>query len=81
MSGGTFKRLIKALEHVYVFSFRQLSDGRAHEGLTDQQLHELLIGLSKKEGVFGVAFEILGTRVFGLKSDKKPVSEAVKATG
>ena len=78
-----FERMMKALaiDTVPVSSFGLLASGRAHEGLDDEQLRQILRGVMTKEGGNGVATLILGMRVFGKVSDKLPISESLKATG
>lgn len=77
-----FERMMKALEidTVPVSSFGVLATGRAHEGLDDEQLRQILNGITVKEGGNSVATQILGMRVFGKLSDKLPITESLKAT-
>ena len=78
-----FERLMKALaiDTVPVSSFGLLANGRAHEGLDDEQLRQILRGITGKDGGNSVATQILGMRVFGKLSDKLPITESLKATG
>jgi hypothetical protein len=78
-----FERMMKALaiDTVPVSSFGLLASGRAHEGLDDEQLRQILRGITAKEGGNSVATQILGMRVFGKLSDKLPITESLKATG
>jgi hypothetical protein len=83
IGGKAFERIVKmvALATVPVSTFRHLALGRAHEGLDDDQLHEVLHGIMGREGGDTVAAEILGMRVFGRRADKLLVSESLKAMG
>ncbi|KQV97997.1 exonuclease SbcCD subunit D C-terminal domain-containing protein [Rhizobacter sp. Root1221] len=83
LNGKAFERMMRALaiDTVPIFSFHLLANGRAHEGLDDEQLRLLLQGIIRRDGGNRVAAEILGMRVFGRRSDKLPISESLKATG
>jgi hypothetical protein len=78
-----FERMMKALAiaTVPVSSFGVLASGRAHERLDDEQLRQILRGITAKEGGNSVAAQILGMRFFGKLSDKLPITESLKATG
>lgn len=78
-----FERMMKALaiDTVPVSSFGLLASGRAHEGLDDEQIRQLISGITAREGGSSVATQILGMRVFGKLSDKLPITESLKATG
>jgi hypothetical protein len=83
VNGKGFERMMKALaiDTVAVSSFQLLANGRVHEGLDDEQLRQVLRGITIKEGGNGVAAQVLGMRVFGRLSDKLPISESLRATG
>ena len=83
VNGKAFERMIKALaiDTVPVSSFDLLANGRAHEGLDDEQLRLILQGIMAKDGGNDVATQVLGMRIFGRVSDKLPMSESMKATG
>jgi hypothetical protein len=83
VNGKAFERMMKALaiDTVPVSSFVLLANGRAHEGLDDEQLRLILQGIMTKDGGNDVATQVLGMRIFGRISDKLPISESVKATG
>lgn len=83
VNGKAFERMIKALaiDTVPVSSFVLLANGRAHEGLDDEQLRLILQGIMAKDGGNNVATQVLGMRIFGRISDKLPISESLKATG
>src|SRR5260370_1375587 len=55
--------------------------GRIHEGMDDAQLSDFLRKLALRADGPPIAIEILGMRVFGAKSDKLSVSEAIKDMG
>lgn len=78
-----FERMMKALaiDTVPFSSFVLLANGRAHEGLDDEQLRLMLQGIMTKDGSNDVATQVLGMRIFGRLSDQLPISESVKATG
>ncbi len=83
VNGKAFERMMKALaiDTVPVSSFVLLANGRAHEGLDDEQLRLILQGIMAKDGGNDVATQVLGMRIFGRVSDKLPMSESMKATG
>lgn len=76
-------RLLAALDQPTVPSgtFQILQSGRLHEGMSDAQLAVFLRKLSARDDGVPVAVEILGMRVFGARSEKRPVSDAVKEIG
>jgi hypothetical protein len=82
VNGKAFERMIKALaiDTVPVSSFVLLANGRAHEGLDDEQLRLILQGIMANGGN-NVATQVLGMRILGRISDKLPISESLKATG
>lgn len=76
-------RLLAALDiqTVPTSSFQILESGRLHEGMNDGQLAVFLRKLCLRDDGVSVAAEILGMRIFGARSDKQPVSDAVKEMG
>jgi hypothetical protein len=78
-----FERLMKAaeLDTVAVSLFANLASGRAHETLNDEQFGKLMKALTARPDSPVVVTEILGMRVFGIRSDKQPVSELIKTIG
>ena len=82
INGNAFDRIMEAVgkETVPVQTFLQLSLGRSHEGLADQQLRAVVQGLMVREGGSSVVGQILGMRVHGRKSDSASISETLRAT-
>lgn len=78
-----FERMMLALtiDTVPISSFVQLAYGRAHEGLDDEQMRQILQEIMAKDGGNVVATQVLGMRCFGRLSDKLPITESLKATG
>lgn len=83
IDGEAFERMMSALacDTVPVLSFKSIAYGRAHEGLNDDQLGQLLHRLQGREEGNGVAAEILGMCFFARRANKVPISESLKATG
>jgi len=77
-----FERLTKAIEldTVPVWTFSHLAGGRAHETLNDEQFDKFIQSLTARPDGSVIAAEILGMRIFGLRSDQQPVSDQIKAT-
>jgi hypothetical protein len=78
-----FERMMTALtmSTVPVGSFVQLSGGRAHEGLNDEQFDSLIRTLLSKDGGSVIAAQIVGMRFFVKRADKQEISEELRATG
>jgi hypothetical protein len=78
-----YARMIRALKDfgVPASSFHLLAGGRAHEAMSDDQLHQLLRMIWTQPAGTHAACEILGMRIYGRHSEKLPVSEVIKATG
>jgi hypothetical protein len=82
-SNRSFQRLMAALDTTTVplVTYGQLSLGAAHEVLSDEEFREFLQKLMTKEGGVTLAADILGMRIFGRRSKKESISEALEAAG
>ena len=69
------------LETVPLHSYTAFAYGRAHEGLSDEQVRNLSGEILEREGGAAVATEIVGMRIFGAHSDKLPIGETLRAAG
>jgi hypothetical protein len=83
LTDESVNRLSAALDvkTVPIGTFQILGSGRIHEGMDDAQLSDFLRKLALRADGPPIAIEILGMRVFGAKSDKLSVSEAIKDMG
>lgn len=81
--GLAFDRLMSALdfETVPLGSYQSLAGGRAHEGLSDEQVRELSRKILTKTGGVAVVTMLVGMRIFGARSEKKAIGETLKAAG
>jgi len=72
------KRLIAAitLPSVPVWTFQNLSVGRATDDLIGSDFNALMTAIAAREDGIHVALHILYMRAFSLRSDKKPISDA-----
>ena len=64
-----------------MWTFSHLAGGRAHETLNDEQFGKLMQALAARTDGSVVVAEILGMRIFGIRSEKQAVSEIIKAAG
>ena len=69
------------LDTVPLHSYSAFAYGCAHEGLNDEQVRNLLGKLLKREGGASAATEIVGMRIFGAHSEKRPIGETLRAAG
>ncbi len=79
---GGLDRMLRAvaLDTVPITSFGVIATGRSHQGLSDDELRRLLDAISSKQAGVDVAAEVLGMRVFGVVSDKLPISTQLRET-
>ncbi len=63
------------------WTFSNLQGGRACDALSGRQLSELLLAICERDDGIGPALDIMGMRIFGIRSDKKAVSLEDQAAG
>ncbi len=78
-----YARAMSALElkTVPLLGYTAFAYGRAHEGLSDEQVRALSAKILGREGGATVATEIIGMRIFGAYSEKLPIGETLRAAG
>lgn len=78
-----YSRAMEALdlETVPITSFKAFAYGRAHEGFSDEQVRALSKKILEREGGASVATEIIGMRIFGVRSNKLAIQSTIRAAG